>query len=88
MPYESTHSFDVLIKKGKGSQNEKKRIQEGKNQKLCFEQRGSYTIIPDSCYKFEKKNFTFETSGAEKTTLVFKPTHFKVEGKVLLKEES
>lgn len=42
MPYESTHSFDVIIKKGKNGQLEKKRISAGKNQKLCFEQRGSY----------------------------------------------
>jgi hypothetical protein len=31
MPYESTHSFDVHIKKGKGGAVEKKRILEGKN---------------------------------------------------------
>ena len=31
MPYESTHSFDIFVKKGKGSQIDKKRIQKGKN---------------------------------------------------------
>lgn len=53
MPYESTHSFDIVVKKGKGGQMEKKRIEKGKNEKLCFDQRGSYTLTPDSCYKFE-----------------------------------
>jgi hypothetical protein len=54
MPYESTHKFDVKVRKGKGTtQLEKKVILEGKNNKLCFDQRGSYTIIPDSCYKFD-----------------------------------
>ncbi len=62
MPYESTHSFDIVIKKGKGTQIDKKRIQQGKNGKLCFDQRGSYTLIPDSCFKFEMANFTFETT--------------------------
>jgi len=36
MPYESTHTFDVKIKKGKATNLEKKRIVEGKN-KLCLE---------------------------------------------------
>jgi len=31
MPYESTHSFEVNIKKGKGGQTEKKKINEGKS---------------------------------------------------------
>ena len=67
MPYESTHSFDAVIKKGKsGSTIEKKRILEGKNQKLCFDQRGSYTIQPDSCYKFDQEKFTFETGSSSK----------------------
>ena len=37
MPYESTHKFDVKIKKGKGAQLETKVILEGKNNKLCFD---------------------------------------------------
>ena len=37
MTYESTHSFDVKIKKGKSTSIDKKRIQESKNGKLCFE---------------------------------------------------
>jgi hypothetical protein len=88
MPYESSHNFDVKIKKGKGTQLEKKKIVEGKNNKLCFDQRGSYTIIPDSCYKFDQEKFEFNTTGnADKSTFVFKPTHFKIEGKLILKED-
>lgn len=87
MPYESTHTFDVIIKKGKGGSIDKKQIQKGKNRVLCFDQRGSYTITPDSCYKFSEEKFNFETSQQEIKPIVFLPTHLKVEGSVLLKDE-
>ena len=87
MAYESTHTFDIKIKKGKAATIEKKKIFEGKSNKLCFEQRGSYTITPDSCYKFEQEKFEFNTSSTERGPLKFKPTHFKIEGKLLLKDE-
>ncbi|CDW74259.1 nodal modulator 1-like [Stylonychia lemnae] len=88
MPYESTHSFDLFVKKGKGSQIDKKRIQKGKNHHLCFDQRGSYTLSPDTCYKFEQEKFTFDTSSQDNKVVSFKPTHIKVEGLVILKDES
>ena len=52
MPYESTHNFDITVKNGNTA--EKNKILEGKNNKLCFDKKGTYTIIPESCYKFEK----------------------------------
>jgi hypothetical protein len=88
MPYDSTHSFDVVVKKGKGGSVEKKKILKGDNQQLCFQSRGSYSIQPDSCYKFETEKFSFQTGQAERTTLHFKPTHCKVEGRVSLKDDS
>jgi hypothetical protein len=62
MPYESTHTFDINIKKGVSGSVDKKRIDKTKSGKLCLDQRGSYSLIPESCYKFEQDKFTFETS--------------------------
>ena len=50
MYYNSTHGFEARIRRN--GKDEKKRIGEGQNQKMCFEQRGKYVIVPDSCYKF------------------------------------
>lgn len=94
VPYESTHKFDVKIQLAaatskSGSTTETKKILEGKNHKLCFDQRGAYTIVPDSCYRFGNKStdnqqFVFDTTSKNATTLSFKPTFFKVEGKLIL----
>jgi hypothetical protein len=39
MTYDSTHSFDILVKASEGKQ-ETKKIVSGKGNKLCFEQKG------------------------------------------------
>ena len=62
MPYESTHTFDISIKKGVSGQVDTKRIDRTKGGKLCLDQRGSYTLVPQSCYRFDQEKFTFETS--------------------------
>ena len=88
MPYESTHTFDISIKKGVSGQVDTKRIDRTKGGKLCLDQRGSYTLVPQSCYRFDQEKFTFETSQAQISPLVFKPTSLKVEGKVLIKDDT
>ena len=39
----------------------KKKIIEGKNNKICFEEKGNYLLTPESCYKFDKEIFDFST---------------------------
>lgn len=86
MPYESTHKFDIKVMKGKNKSIDMK-IEKGKGKKLCFEKRGTYTLIPDSCYKFEKEKFEFNTTASTlKEAFVFKPTEYRVTGKVSLKD--
>lgn len=28
---------------------------------MCFEEKGNYQLIPESCYKFDKDKYTFST---------------------------
>jgi len=87
MVYDSTHNFDIKVRKGKASTTEIKKIVEGKGNKLCFEVRGSYTLTPVSCYKFDQSSFKFNTSASVKEPLFFKPVGFQVSGQVQLKED-
>jgi hypothetical protein len=88
VPYESTHKFDVTVK-APTAPAQTKKILEGKNHKLCFDTKANYTITPQSCYRFGKQPdtqlpFSFDTSSNKSKALSFKPTFFKVEGKLLL----
>jgi len=85
LPYDSTHSFSLTIQKGKEGKKETKNVQKTANGKICLDSKGVYSLIPESCYKFDQDKITFDTSSPNKVS--FKPTHIKIEGKVQLKDE-
>ena len=87
LPYESSHSFDIKAAGAEGTKDSIKKIEKGKDQMLCFEKKGSYTLTPQACFKFEKETFTFDTSEeASKTPLKFQPVEFQVGGTVVLRD--
>ncbi len=81
MPYDSTNAFKVKV-------NDKSvmDIEQGKSNKLCFEKKGKYTLVPQGCHKFEKDSFVFDTS-KQGQSFNFKPTAYKLTGKVNLKNK-
>jgi len=86
MSYDSSHNFEALVALADSAPSSK-QIKAGKGNKLCFDQKGVYSITPSSCYKFGQTSYSFDTSEAEKKVLQLKPEQFKVEGKIMIKDK-
>ena len=62
MVYDSTHNFDIKIRLPGDTKSDRKKIVEGKGNKLCFDKKGSYALKPESCYKFAQEEYSFDTT--------------------------
>ena len=86
LPIFTTHAINVIIKNNNNNNNNKEKerqvqIQKGNNNNVCVIEKGTYTITPISCYKFDKDSYQFNTEQSNKIEL--NAIQFQVEGTIV-----